>query len=86
MSGFLAPSCRFVELPLQRPILPFLRVFLPPYNTSLKLDVLQDFICTHQVKELGMDNIFEVSLHDRQRLTYVLLQPVSYGSPQRRHH
>jgi len=56
----------------------------PPYNTSLKLDVLQGFIRALQVKELGIDT-FEVSLHEGQRLTYVL-QPVSYGSPQGRHH
>jgi len=73
-----------VELPLQRLVLLFPRLFPPPDNTSLKLDVLQDFIRTLQVKELGID-IFEVSLHEGQRLTYVL-QPVSYGSPQGRHH
>jgi hypothetical protein len=41
----------------------------PPFNTSLKLGVPQDFICTLRVKELGIYNIFEVSLHDGQRLT-----------------
>jgi hypothetical protein len=83
---YFAPSCRFVELPLQRLIILFREFFPLPHKTSLKPDVLQDLICTLQVKELGIDSIFEVSFDDGQRLTYVLLQPVSYGSPQGRHH
>jgi hypothetical protein len=64
---YFAPSFRFVELQFQRLILQFLRIPPsppPPYKKSMKLDVPQDFDFTHQIKEFGLDNIFELGLHD----------------------